>query len=62
MLERMFLILLQNSQEKASFLIKKVTLGRCFPVNFAKFLRTVSSIEHYGVLLLTISPIKLENN
>ena len=47
---------------KASFLMKKVTLGRCFPVNFAKFLRTAFFTEHYGALLLTISPIKLENN
>ena len=33
-------------------LIKKRLWHRCFPVNFAKFLRTSFSIEHLGWLLL----------
>ena len=41
--KKMFLKFLQNSQEstcvRASFLIRKRLQHRCFPVNFAKFLR-----------------------
>ena len=71
----MFLEISQNSQEstcaRVSFLIKlqaeacnfikKETLARCFPVNFAKFLRTPFPTEHLRWLLLysTINIIKL---
>ena len=47
--KKVFLEILQNSQEKAcarvSFL-KKWLWHRCFPVNFAIFLRTPFFIEH----------------
>ena len=58
----MFLKILQNSQEntrvrvsfffRLSTLLKKRLLHRCFPRNFAKFLRTPSSTEHLRWLLL----------
>ena len=60
----MFLEILQNSQENlcagVSFLIKLQAWGllkdrlwhRCFPVNFAKFLRTSFLTEHLWWLLL----------
>ena len=64
--KRVFLETLQNSQEntcaRASFLIKlkarpatllkKRLWGRCFPVNFVKFLRTPFCTEHLWWLLL----------
>ena len=53
--------LLQNSQEntcaRASFLIKKRLWYMCFPVNFAKFLRTPFHIEHLWWLLLFIDAV-----
>ena len=36
------------------FLIKLQALGLCFPVNFAKFLRTPFFIEHLWWLLLKL--------
>ena len=64
--KKVFLEISQNSQEstcaRVSFLIKlqarpatllkKRLWYRCFPVNFAKFLRTPFSIEHLWWLLL----------
>ena len=54
--KKAFLEILQNSLENAcarvSFL-KKRLWHRCFPVNFAKFLRTSFLIEHLRWLLLT---------
>ena len=45
-LKKVFLKISQNSQEntyaRVSFLIKKGIWNRCFPVKFAKFLRTSS--------------------
>ena len=44
LLKKVFFEILQNSQEnicaRASFLIKLRLWYRCFPVNFAEFLRT----------------------
>ena len=37
--EKVFLELLQNSQESPATLLKKRLWHRCFPVNFVKFLR-----------------------
>ena len=62
--KKLFLEILQNSQEKtcardpfliklqASTLLEKSLWHRCFPVNFAKFLRTPSFTEHLRWLLL----------
>ena len=60
--KQVFLEISQNSQEntcaRVSFLIKFSTLfkkrlwHRCFPVKFAKFLRTPFFIEHHWWLLL----------
>ena len=64
--EQVFLKISQNSQEntcpRVSFLLKlqappatllkKRIWSRCFPVNFAKFLRTTFFIEHIWWLLL----------
>ena len=48
--------ILQNSQEihwpKTCNFIKKETLAQVFPVNFAKFLRTLSPTEHLWWLFL----------
>ena len=66
--KKVFLEISQNSQEntcpRVSFLIKlqveacnvikKDTLDRCFPVNFAKFLRTPFLIGHLLWLLLLV--------
>ena len=56
--KKVFSELLQNSQEntcaRASFLIKKRLWYRCFPVNFAKFIRTPFHIKHLRWLLLFI--------
>ena len=56
---KVFLEISQNSQEntfaKVSFLIKLQALfsfSSCFPVNFAKLLRTPSVTEHLRCLLL----------
>ena len=61
--KKMFLEILQNSLEKictrVSLLIKLQTLDlRCFPVNFAKFLRTPFLTEHRRWLnvILKIEP------
>ena len=66
-IKKVFLEILQNSQEntcaRVSFLIKlqgpaallkKRLWHRCFPVNFAKFLRTLFFTEHLQWLLLYI--------
>ena len=64
----MFLEIKQNSQEntcvRVSFLIKLQASAlkfwhRCFPVNFAKFLRTPFLKEHHWWLLLKIRLIHL---
>ena len=60
--KNMFLEILQNSLEKSvpvSLLIKLLTLDlRCFPVNFAKFLRTPFLTEYRQWLnvILKIEP------
>ena len=58
---KVFLEISQNSQEstcvRASFL--KRDSGRCFPVNFANFLRTPFLTEHLRwLLLLVLNPNK----
>ena len=62
-IKKVLLDILQNSQEstcaRASFLtsysfIKKRLWHRCFPVNFATFLRTPFLTEHLRWLLLTV--------
>ena len=45
-MEKVFLEMSQNSQASAATLLKKRLWHRCFPVNFAKFLRTAVFIEH----------------
>ena len=48
-LEKVFLEILQNSQERIYprvSLLKKKLWHRCFPVNFVTFLRTPFCIEH----------------
>ena len=64
--KNVFLEILQNSEEntftRVSFLIKVQASGtkpwyRCFPVNFAKFLRTPFIIEHLWRLLLEYAPV-----
>ena len=62
--KKVFREISQNSQEntcvrvsifnKVAGLIKKEVLHRCFPVNFAKFLRAPFIIEHLWWLLLFI--------
>ena len=59
--KKVFLKMSQNSQEntcaRISFLItllKKRLWQRCFPVNFAKYLRTPFFIEHLWWLLLLL--------
>ena len=47
-----FLIMLQASGLRPATLLKKRLWHRCFPVNFAKFLRTSFFIEHLWWLLL----------
>ena len=69
---KLFLKILQNSQEntcaRVSFLIKlqdlkpatllkKRVWHKCFPVNFAKFLRTPFVPEHLGWLLLNLEKL-----
>ena len=39
---------------RVATLLKKETLAQCFPVNFAKFLRTTFYIEHLWWLLLSV--------
>ena len=59
-IKKVLLKILQNFQEKhlcQSLFFNKVTketLAQCFPVNFAKFLRTPIFIEHLLWLLLNI--------
>ena len=52
--KKVFLEILQNSQENtcARVSVKKRLWHRCFPVNFAKFLRTPFLTEHLRWLLL----------
>ena len=63
--KKVFLEISQNSQEntcaRVSFLIKLQAEAwhRCFPVNFAKFLRTLFLTEH---LWATASPFVLAND
>ena len=67
--EKVFLEIWQNSQEntcgRASFsiklqaLLKKRLWRRCFPVNFAKFLRTSFLIKYLRWLLLTLEFLKI---
>ena len=61
--KKVFLEISQNSQEntcaRASFLetlLNKKLWHRCFPVNFAKFLRTPFLTEHLRWLLLKVAP------
>ena len=65
-LKKMFLKISQNSQEdtcvRVTFLmtLSKKRLGhRCFPVNFAKFLRTPTFIEHLQWLVVSQGPCLL---
>ena len=57
----MFLEISQNLQEntcaRVSFFIKKRLLHKCFPVNFAKFLRTPFIIEYLWWLLLVVEEL-----
>ena len=61
--KNMFLKISQNSQEntraRVSFLTKLLAWGlfslKCFPANFAKFLRTPFLTEHLRWLLLAVS-------
>ena len=50
-----FLIKLQALGLRPTTLLKKIFWHRCFPVNFAKFLRTPSFIEQLWWLLLNCS-------
>ena len=43
-------------------LLKKSPWHRCFPVNFAEFLRTPSFTEHLWWLLLSIAMINIERS
>ena len=51
-----FLIKLQASGLRPAALLKKSLWYRCFPVNFAKFLRAPIFIEHLRWLLLSSVP------
>ena len=57
-LKKVFLNILQNSQEnicaRVPFLLKKRHWYRCFPLNFAKFLGTPFLKEHLRWLLLIL--------
>ena len=53
-IKKVFLKLSQNSQEKTCASYKKSFWHRCFPVNFAKFLRTSFSRNNSGRLLLDL--------
>ena len=46
-------------QSLSATLLKKRLWRRCFPVNFAKFLRTLFLIEHLRWLLLTLEFLKI---
>ena len=56
--KKVFLEISQNSQENTqaapATLLKKRIWHRCFPVDFAKFLRTPFLIEHLWWLLSSI--------
>ena len=64
----MFLKISQNSQEntlvraffflRPATLLKKTLWHRCFPRNFARFLRTPSPTEHLRWLLLSLTMLK----
>ena len=54
--KKVLLEIWQNSQENTC---GRVSLRRCFPVNFAKFLRTLFLIEHLRWLLLTLEFLKI---
>ena len=59
--KNVFLGISQNSQENIfarGSLLKKRLWHRCFPVNFAKFLKTPFLTEHLRWLLLNISSDK----
>ena len=71
--KKLFLKLSQNSQEntcarlqawglRTATLLKKRLLHRCFPVNFAKFLRTTFPTVHLRWLLLRNWNFALNNN
>ena len=52
-MKKVFLEILQNSQENTCVtLLKKRLWYRCFPMNFSKFLRTPFLTEHLRWLLL----------
>ena len=52
-MEKVFLEMSQNSQASAATLLKKRLWHRCFPVNFATFLRTPFFTEHLWWLPLS---------
>ena len=53
---KVFLQILQNSQEKSCARVSKERLWhKCFPVNFVKFLRTPFLAEHFCWLLLIMN-------
>ena len=51
-----FLIKLQASGLRLTTLLKRRLWNRCFPVNFAKFVRTPIFTEHLRWLLLYVLP------
>ena len=57
--KKVLLEIWQNWQSLSATLLKKRLWRRCFPVNFAKFLRTLFLIEHLGWLLLTLEFLKI---
>ena len=67
--KKLFLEICQNLQEntcgrvsfsiKLQALLKKRLWRRCFPVNFAKFLRITFLIEHLRWLFLTLEFLKI---
>ena len=57
--QSLFSITLQALGLRPATLLKKRLWRRCFPVNFAKFLRTPFLIEHLRWLLLTLEFLKI---
>ena len=57
--KKVLLEIWRNWQSLSATLLKKKLWRRCFPVNFAKFLRTLFLIEHLGWLLLTLEFLKI---
>ena len=53
---------LMKLQTEACTLLKRRLWRTCFPVNFAKFLRTPFLTEHFRWLLLSIRYFKMENH